>query len=68
MRKRQFTVSDFICPVCGNTIPLPRKKSSQRKDGHIKDIWCPYCGKVQKFAEIKDTQSIRTLDWENISD
>lgn len=36
----------------------------KRKNGHIKDVYCPKCNKVQKFKEYKYNQSYRTLDGE----
>jgi len=46
-------LSTFICPECGNTFPLMRNRSRQRERGHVKDIYCPYCHKIQKFTEIR---------------
>ena len=46
-------LSTFICPICNNTFPLMRRRSKQRERGHIKDIYCPFCHKVQKFTEVR---------------
>lgn len=50
----QYTISTFTCPECGMRIPLPRFKSYKRKRGHIKDLYCPKCNKVQKTTEQKE--------------
>lgn len=66
MRKRTFTISHFLCPECHNVIPLPRKANRSRENGHIKDIYCPYCNKVQHTLEYKDNQAIRNMNGEEI--
>ena len=53
MRNRNYNISYFICPECGNSIPLPRMKNNKRKKGHIKDLYCPYCNQVVKTTEIR---------------
>ena len=60
------TISQFICPDCGNVIPLPRRRQSQREDKHIKDIYCPWCNKVQHTIEYKYDQPIRNLAGDKI--
>ncbi len=52
--KMSFTISRFRCPDCDNEMFVSRRKGKQRENGHIKDIWCPYCDKVQKMVEEKD--------------
>lgn len=54
MRKRRFEISRLFCPVCENKFPIPRRKDKRRKNGHKKDIWCPYCKEVKTMIEIKD--------------
>ena len=39
----------------------------QRKNGHIKDIYCPKCDKIQQFQEYKYNQVYKTLDGEIIN-
>ena len=60
-----YTISQFICPECGRIIPLPRCKNA-RENGHIKDIYCPWCDKVQHTMEFKSNQPIYNLDGELI--
>ena len=59
MRRQTFDISQFLCPDCGHVIPLPRKTRKERKAGHIKDIYCPFCDKVQKTIEYKANQPIK---------
>jgi predicted RNA-binding Zn-ribbon protein involved in translation (DUF1610 family) len=49
----KYTISYFTCPECGMEIPLPRPNGRKRKRGHIKDLFCPRCGKIQKTLEHK---------------
>lgn len=53
MRVKKFDISYFVCPECGKTLPLPRPKSCKRNKGHVKDLFCVYCGKVVKTTEIR---------------
>ena len=57
-RQRYMDLSDFICPQCKRRFPIMRNRGRKRKRGHIKDIWCPYCCKVQKFIEIRNDDFI----------
>lgn len=47
--KRHY--STLICSVCNSRMVIPRRKSSQRKEGHIKTMYCGICGKVTDFVE-----------------
>lgn len=62
-----YSISNFECPGCGNLIPLPRRNTKKRENGHIKDLFCPYCNKVQKTKEYKSNQPIRNMAGEIIS-
>lgn len=53
MKRQKYVISYFICPDCGNTLPLPRKKSKKRDKGHIKDLFCVFCGDVVKTTEVR---------------
>lgn len=46
-------LSTFVCPDCGKTFPLMRNHGEQRKRGHKKDIWCPYCKDTKQFIEVR---------------
>ena len=61
-----YTINDFVCPECGQTIPLPRRKGKVREKGHIKDLWCPFCQKIQKTREYRLNRGVKTLDGEKL--
>ena len=46
-------ISYCVCPGCGKQFPIPRRRGQQRKRKHIKDIWCPFCHRVEKMTEIR---------------
>lgn len=59
MKRYSYDISRFLCPDCGNIIPLPRKTKKERESGHIKDLYCPWCDKIQKTIEYKSNQPIK---------
>lgn len=61
-----YTISQFVCPGCGKIIPIPRQNKCKRKNNHIKDLYCPWCGKIQHTKEYKSDQPIRNLNGEII--
>lgn len=61
-RKRWSVTSIFVCPECGLELPIPRNHGKQREKGHIKDLYCPICNKIQKFTEYTYKQCYKTLD------
>lgn len=61
-RTNKFEISQFICPTCGTSFPLPRPKSCRREKGHVKDLWCPYCKMIVKTKEIRSRDIFRTFD------
>jgi hypothetical protein len=55
--KRAFsnkgTTSNFYCTKCGKKgIPVFRT-GRVREAGHLKSMYCIYCGRTQNFAEIR---------------
>ena len=49
-----FTISKMYCCNCGKEgLPICRKKSHSREDGHLKKLYCVYCGKLWNHVEIK---------------
>ena len=52
--KRKTYYTDLICPECGKIQVIYRRRTMQKKIGHIKDLWCPNCQKVCKFIELRD--------------
>lgn len=61
MTGNKYEISNFICPECGNSFPLPRAKSMRRERGHIKDLWCPFCKKKVKTIEIRSRDVFKTM-------
>lgn len=61
--KRHITIntSDMICPECGRNFPIIRAASKTREKGHIKDLYCPFCKKDQKFREIRSIDFIKEV-------
>lgn len=54
MAKDYFTVSDFYCVKCGNKgIPVARKMSRQREEGHLKKMHCIFCKMETNHREIR---------------
>ena len=54
MTKGKYTMSDFYCTNCGRQgIPIARKKGQQREQGHLKKLFCIYCGKDTNHVEVK---------------
>ena len=51
-----YDISYLRCNDCGKSFPIPRKKNSRRENGHIKDLWCPFCMEVKKMVEYKSNQ------------
>lgn len=58
---RSYEISNMLCPVCNKTFPIPRRKDHRRANGHIKDIWCPFCKDVQKMVEYHPAKAICTM-------
>ena len=51
----KMTRSDMYCTQCGKkNIPIQRKPGSQREPGHLKKMWCIYCGKEVNMVEVRD--------------
>lgn len=53
MKRQKFTISYFICPDCGNLMPLPRPQSRKRNKGHNKWLNCPFCNKKVNTTEVR---------------
>lgn len=54
VRGRHFTISQFKCTQCGNIgIPISRKQSRQREQGHLKKLYCIYCKEETNHVEIR---------------
>ena len=48
------TMSEFYCTLCGRQgLPVWRRNGRAREAGHLKKLFCLYCGKPTNHAEIK---------------
>ena len=50
--KTQTVMRVFKCPVCGGVILASKKANRKTPDGHVKDMFCPYCNDERKFVQI----------------
>lgn len=66
MKNNYYTISQFLCPGCSKVIPLPRQNKRCRENGHIKDLYCPWCDTVQHMKEYKSRQPIRNMNGDKI--
>ena len=64
--RKNYSISNLVCPDCSCSFPIPRRKGSERERGHIKDLYCPFCKKETKMTEYKCNQPLRTLGGEII--
>lgn len=54
MGRQNFTVSDFYCVRCGSKgMPLPRKMSKQKEQGHMKKLFCLKCKCEVNHMEVR---------------
>lgn len=64
--KKMIPMSTFICCHCEKVAyELPRN-CSQREKGHIKDLFCPWCHRINKCREIRASDAYKTLSGEII--
>lgn len=64
-RNYQMTQSRFFCTKCGREgIPVNRKKGQQRKGGHLKKLYCLYCGEEVNHAEIREVGGYNIDDFQ----
>ncbi len=53
-KRRNVKISILKCSQCGKEMFVPRKMSNLRAKNHIKDMYCPFCKRKQKFIESGD--------------
>ena len=47
-------ISEMYCTKCGKKgIPIPRKNGKFKKSGHLKKLYCVYCGAEENHVEIR---------------
>ena len=49
---RTLNISNLKCPVCQNTVPIPRPYNARSK-GHKKWFYCPYCKRKRNMLKIR---------------
>lgn len=60
----KMTQSRFFCTQCGKEgLPVMRKVGHQREPGHLKKLYCIYCGEQVNHVEIKETGSYTEEDF-----
>lgn len=73
--KKNFVLTDFICPECTNVLTLPRKIGREKELYHQKKMWCFNCKKEINHIELHNIDIIekeleflceRTEEQENI--
>ena len=51
---RKILLSDFYCTLCSHKgIPIIRVVGQERPPGHLKKLYCLYCGKETNMVEIR---------------
>lgn len=43
MKRRNFFIRTFRCPICLNYMYAPKISNRMTAGGHEKKLWCPYC-------------------------
>ena len=65
MRKKNndFAISRMFCCNCGKEgVPIGRKAGHYREAGHLKKLYCIYCGKEWNHAEVRSMHSDYNYD------
>ena len=63
MKRKNIIASDFYCTQCGfRNIDVWRTLGRERESGHLKKLYCRYCGKEQNCVEIKQNVSKYTFE------
>lgn len=57
-RHYNFTPSRFFCTNCGKEgIPVQRKRGQERESGHLKKLYCMFCGEEHNHVEVREIDS-----------
>lgn len=51
MKKVKRYIRTLYCSECGGKMWATAKVGQRRSEGHLKDMYCPYCKKVTKFVD-----------------
>lgn len=58
-------LSDFYCTCCGHKgIPIIRKSGKNKEPGHLKKLYCLYCGEERNMVEVKQSGKYTLEDFE----
>ena len=61
MRMKKAVMRKYLrCSECDAVMPIYRRKSSNRPNGHIKDLWCYKCKNETKHVEFREEQAAIT--------
>ena len=53
-KNNDFAISRMFCCNCGKEgVPIGRKAGHYREAGHLKKLYCIYCGKEWNHAEVR---------------
>lgn len=47
----KMVTHDFGCMNCGKTLPIARRMSKIKEQGHRKKLFCPYCKNTVNMVE-----------------
>ena len=54
-RNQKTSMSNFYCTKCGKQgLPVHRKRGQLREGGHLKKLYCIYCGVEVNHAEVRE--------------
>lgn len=57
-KNNDFMISRMFCCNCGREgVPVTRKSGHYREAGHLKKLYCIYCGKEWNHAEVRPMYS-----------
>ena len=60
---RLITDHEFYCCKCGQKgLPIVRTAGTEREAGHLKKLYCLYCGTERNFCEINPKATKYTYD------
>ncbi len=58
----KMTTSEFYCTKCGKKgIPIQRNAGQEREPGHLKKLYCIYCGEAINMVEVRSFGGKYTL-------
>ena len=57
-KKQHLTTKRLECVECGCIQSIQRRESKDKKDGHIKHLWCIVCERRVEHKELPHHQPI----------